>query len=254
MEAKIIFSIPFTGKTPHGDGFRGQNWYEHRLKIFKEYTLKSLMNQTDKNFLLWLQFRPQEKDNIITKLIEDAIKESRLEYVITFNGPIIMEDKAIWHNEDLIKRAKKSLKKLKGIKENYVIEVGLDSDDMVINTFVEFVKGKEYKEAFYMRGGFILSTEDRLSQWYNPNSMSIYTINYPTKIFLNAKKHFEFQKGFNSHEQIPDKFNAELLPDGMFCSVTHGQNISTVWEHPFREQEIYNELTKRKIINNFKIC
>jgi len=162
------------------------------------------------------------------------------------------EDKAVWHNDNLIERAEKSLKQLGEIKEKYVIEIGLDSDDMVIDNFVEFVRGKKFRKAFYMRGGFILSTEDRLSEWYNPRSMSIYTINYPTKTFLNAKKHFKYQNGIDSHEQIPDLLNAELLPDGMFCSVTHGMNISTIWEHPFREQEIYNETSKLQIINRFK--
>jgi hypothetical protein len=255
---KVIFSIPFTGKMPFKDidgdeGFKGQNWFCHRSDIFEDYTLKSLINQTDKDFLVWLQFRPKEKTNPVIRKIRRIMKESKLNFVITFNGAILREDKAYWHNEDLVERAKKSLNELGEIEEDTVIEVGLDSDDMVSKNFVEYIKNIEEAEAYYMKVGYIYSTEDgRLAEWNNPESMSIYTINYPTNIFLDADAHFKYQKGFSSHEQIPRIFKANQLPDGMYCATTHGNNISTVWEHPFRGKEIYSETNKKQILSNFK--
>jgi hypothetical protein len=259
MNTKVIFSIPFTGKMPFKDvdgdeGFKSQHWFCHRSDIFEDYTLKSLANQTDKDFLVWLQFRPKEKTNPVLKKIKRVMRESGLNFICTFNGVILREDKAHWHNEDLLERAEKSLSQLGEIKEDSVIEVGLDSDDMVISNFVEYIKKEEEAEAYYMRGGYVYSTDGRLSEWYNPESMSIYAIRYSTEVFLNAKKHFEYQKGFSSHEQIPRIFKAKQLPDGMYCATTHGQNISTVWEHPFREQEIYSETQKKQILRQFKIC
>lgn len=252
---KIIFSIPFTGKTPHGDGFTSQIWYEFRAGIFKEYTLKSLINQTDKDFLLWLQFRPQEIDNKTTQNIRNSLNKSKIEYVMTFNGPIMMEDKATWHNKNLIERASKSLKELEPIKEDYVIEVGLDSDDMVHKKFIELLKDSVPKKhgAYYMKRGFVYSIDGKLADWINPESMSIYAITYPTKIFLDAEKHFEHQRGFNTHEQIPKLFDAELLPDGMFCSTIHGTNISTVWGHPFMGKEYFYDDEIQSILKDFKI-
>jgi len=63
QKSKHIYQCPFTGKTPHGDGFSGQEWYEQRAELFIKYTLRSLMAQTEKDFLLWVTFRPQEKKN-----------------------------------------------------------------------------------------------------------------------------------------------------------------------------------------------
>jgi hypothetical protein len=248
----IIFSIPVTGKTQHGDGFKGQDWFDFRAGVFEQYTAKNLHKQTDKDFLVWLQFRPQEKDNPTTKRFEKALKG--LNYIITYNSPIMMEDKATWHNDNLIERSVSSLGALQGhINDDWVVEVGLDSDDMVRDDFVSYLKTREMKNngAFYMQKGWVYSLSDRLAEWNNPRSMSIYAITYPRDIFLDAKKHFEYQKGFNSHEQIPEKFDAELLPDGMYCATTHGKNISTEWNHRFRGKEIYNESDKKIILNHF---
>ena len=70
-----LIAIPITSVGVHG-GFRSNSWYKHRLGIFRNHTLKSLANQSDKNFLLWLWFRPEEKDNPITaewlKAVEDV--------------------------------------------------------------------------------------------------------------------------------------------------------------------------------------
>lgn len=251
---KVIYATPFTGKTPWGDGFRGQPWYEYRYKIWKDNTLKSLVNQTDKDFLWWLQFRAQEKNNPVTKQIEEDLKNSGLQYIMTFYGPIQMEDKAIWHNIDLLERAEKSLKELPEIKDDWVIEVTIDSDDMVHQKFTEHLKSREIKErkAFFMRKGFMVTNEGKLADWKNPESMSLYAIVYPKKFFLDGRLHFYYQRGLDSHEQIPSKFEAEELPEGMFCCVFHKQNISTIWEHPFRGKEYFYSDEIESILKQFK--
>jgi hypothetical protein len=264
---KIIFATTFTGKTPwggtgtksieaegKGGGFKGQTWYDNRYKLYREFTLKSLMNQTDKDFLIWLQFRPEEKDNPTTAKIESQLKLSGLKYIMTFDSPIMMEDRAPWHNVDLIERATRSLKQLEPIEEDYVVEVNLDSDDMVHKRFVEILKTKETKDrkAFFMRKGFMYSVDNRLADWNNPYSMSIYAIVYPTPIFLDAQKHFDYQNGLNSHEQIPKLFDAEELPDGMYCCLYHGFNISTIWGHDYMGKEYYYEDEKEIILKDFK--
>ena len=110
--SQVIFSCPFTGKTPWGNGFKSQQWFDYRATIFEKYTLKSLVNQKDKDFLVWLQFRPQEKDNPTTEKIRNALTSAKLNFVITFDSVIMYEDKAIWHNIDLKERADRSLKVL----------------------------------------------------------------------------------------------------------------------------------------------
>ena len=252
---KIIFSIPFTGKTPKGDN-QTQEWFDFRAKIFQDYTLKSFKNQTDQNLFIWLQFRPQDRTNFTTLKIADFLKDSLLNYTMTFDGPIMMEDRATWHNHDLLERAKKSLETLKKtitFEEDYVISVGIDSDDMVDRKFVEILRNKTPKEhgAYYTKKGFVYDVVGRLADWHNPTSMSIYAITYPTKIFLDAEKHFKHQNGLSSHEQIPKLFDAELLPDNLYCATIHGDNISTVWNHPFMGREYFIDSDIKTILNNF---
>ena len=93
LKAKVIqlVYIPFTGVGIRG--YSGDDWYKYRIEIFKNYTLKSLANQTDNNFILWLSFRPQEKDNPLTAVIADYIKEHGLSYIFTFDGLMYHDDK-----------------------------------------------------------------------------------------------------------------------------------------------------------------
>ena len=92
MKKLHLVYIPWTGVGLHG-GFRSNDWYAHRIKIFKNYTLKSLANQSNKNFVLWCSFRPEERLNPLTSEIAEAIKESGLRYVFTFNGLMYWDDK-----------------------------------------------------------------------------------------------------------------------------------------------------------------
>ncbi len=106
---KHIFQVPFTGKTPHGDGFTSQEWYDERIELFTKYTLKSLKNQTRKDFLLWITFRPEEIFNKSTKKIAKALTESGIQNIVSFNGTMFTEDRATWHNKDLPERLEKVL-------------------------------------------------------------------------------------------------------------------------------------------------
>lgn len=265
----IIFSCPFTGKTPYGlnqSGFRGDEWYAHRAEMFERFTLENLKKQTDQDFIWWGQFRKEEKDNPITKRIRASLEKSNIKYVMTFDGPIMMEDRALWHNIDLLERSVRSLEALQSmITDEWVYEVNLDSDDMVSKDFVALLKSKEPKErkAWYLQNGYMYCLDDRMGTWCNPHSMSIYTICYPAKTFLDPLERWKYQsttnsheqfptfRGLNSHEQIPLIFDAEKLDDGLFCCVNHGGNISTIWEHPFRKEEIYNDSEKTKILSKF---
>jgi len=250
---KYIFNCPFTGKGNIGNGFRGQDWYDLRAKIFNENTLKSLMNQSDKDFLLWLQFRPKEKKNPTTQKIENALKKSGLEYVMTFNGIMMYDDRGTEHNKNLVERTAKSLKSIE-IEAEYVYETNLDSDDMLHRDFVRIVKSEPFRNqgALYCKEGYVYEMSGRLADWYNPTANQNYTIMYPTHIYLDAKKHYEYQNGLQSHEQIPKKFDSEEMPEDMYCSLIHGTNISTKWGHQFQGKEYYYELDKQQILNNFK--
>ena len=86
MKAQHIVMIPFTGVGLYG-GYRGDDWFRERVEIFKKYTLKSLQQQTDKKFLLWLTFRREEYFNSITHELADFLeKDKSIYFVMSFKG------------------------------------------------------------------------------------------------------------------------------------------------------------------------
>ncbi len=91
MNAHII-AVPFSG-VGVGGGFKSQRWFEHRAEIFKNYTLKSLTNQKNKDFLLWLWFRPEERNNPVTDQIRTMLIKANLKYHFSFEGLMYHDDK-----------------------------------------------------------------------------------------------------------------------------------------------------------------
>mgnify|MGYP001591246201 CR=1 FL=1 len=257
-KVKLVFNIPFTGKTPKGinkDGFTSQEWYEKRADIFINYTLKSLKQQTNKNFILWITFRPQEIFNGTTKIIAQALTKSGIQNIMSFNGTMFTEDKAIWHNTDLKERLEKCLHTLKEFvgDADYVYETNLDSDDTVHKKFSEIVLNYRYKKrgALYCQKGFVYRTTGQVAEWFNPISQQNYTIMFPVKTYFDAEKRLKYLDGLKTHEEVPTKFEANKMPDGMYCSIIHGDNITTEWTHPFRGAEKYYEDEKREITKDF---
>lgn len=252
---KHIFYTPFTGKTPHGDGFTSQEWYDKRAILFEQYTIPSLLNQTRKDFIWWLSFRPEELLNKTTKKIAHALTKSGIPNIMSFNGTMLTEDRAVWHNVDLKERLEVCLPEVKKMvgDAKYIYETNLDSDDMVHKDFSKIVQEKKFvkRGALYMKRGFAYNTQGRVADWNNPISNQNYTIMFPRDVYFNAEKRLKYLDGFKTHEEVPEKFNAEQLPDGLYCTVIHGMNISTVWQHPFREKEYPYQDEQESILKDF---
>ena len=177
MNNKIlhIVYIPFVG-VGVGTSFRNNEWLAYRIKIFKDFTLKSLVNQAEKDFIIWLSFIPENKNTFLIKILEEILKERGLKYVITYNDLCYWDDKfggnifektknflriirrcnrnKRWNefmplakewrknekkNETLLGRLKKSLYRLYtcGIERtDWIYLTRLDSDDMLHKDFV----------------------------------------------------------------------------------------------------------------------
>jgi hypothetical protein len=250
MSQKQIITVPFTGKRTV-EGWRGQEWYDHRYKIFTKYTLNSLKNQTDKDFFLWICFRPEEKHNPTTHKLRTELDEAKLDYLMTFDGINFTDDKVPERNKDLLERLTKMYKEVPMFQGN-IYETMLDSDDTLHKDFVKTIKQIPFKEkgAIILKEGYIYSTNDRLAKWYNPTSNQNYTIMFPNKTYYNPKKRLDYLDGLKTHEEVPEKFDCVELKD-MYCSITHGNNMSTEWGHPFQREEIYNESIKNELLKNY---
>ena len=254
MSVKSIIYIPFTGLGLY-NGFRGQNWFENRAEIFKKYTLQSLANQTDKDFLIWISFRPEEKDNEVTKKIEGYVKATDISYIFTFNGLMFWDDKDLERNKTWKERLTEALKNF-SIKEDYVYLTLLGSDDMFSEDIVEYVKKQEYKngKALYMKNGYVYNSKTKeLADWNNPFSVANYTLMYERDEFLDAERHIMKQSNLTTHEMIPQIYLAEEIEGRRYCCVIHGLNISTIWDHPYKRKQYFYEKDKEKILEKFGI-
>lgn len=282
--------IPFTGVGLYG-GFRGDEWFKDRIEIFKKYTLESLLNQTEKRFILWITFRPEEKNHPYVAELSDYLKAKELDYVLTFDGLMYVDDKFVggyskfknygrivrecWRrknwtgfllmfeemrigkNQTLERRLTSSLKELEKIfgDVEWIHVTRLDSDDMFHSHAIQEIgEASVFEGAYVYKNGYIYNADTKELAEYNPSTNPpFYTIVFPSYIFFNAQRYINYFKNFKSHEDIPKVFNIRQLTDGRYCVLTHNpkNHISTIWNHPFRGNLILEH--KEKILKEFGI-
>jgi len=236
------------------EGYRGQEWYEHRIGIFKKYVVPNLMNQTSQDFTHWISFRPEEKENPLTKGLEQYLKNIHYDFIFTFDGLIYWDDKI--PDDDLLPRIERTLPQIKHLVEGkkYIYLTHLDSDDMISKKTIETIQGYEFKEhrAFVYSHGYVINDKTKqIATWNSPCSSS-YTLMYPTDVFIDPQKHIDYistYKGKN-HFDIPQVYDSIVIPCS-YCAVIHGKNISTSWNHDFKGGSIFYENEKEEILNDF---
>lgn len=248
-----LIYTPFTG-LGLANGFRGQEWYEHRIGIFKKYVVPNLLNQTSQDFIHWISFRPEEKENPLTIELEKHLKKIGYKFIFTFDGLMYWDDKV--PNDDLLPRLEKTLPQLKHLVEGkeYVYLTHLDSDDMISNKTIGFIQKHGFKKhrAFIHSHGYALNgVTGQVVEWNSPCPSS-YTLMYPADVFIDPQKHIDYisiYKGKN-HFDIPKVYDPIVIPHP-YCATIHGGNISTIWGHNFRGEEVLYENVKEELSKEF---
>jgi hypothetical protein len=262
-QKKIIHFLycPWTGLGLY-NGFRGNRWLRNRIKVFKQFVIPSLKNQVNKNFVLWCGWRREEKYNryvreLITYL--DEIKEFKT--IHTFHGVCFWDDK--YSDVEARNRLLTSLhgsigELLDTIGEvDYVYMTIQPSDDCYDNNLVEGIQGL-FKEALAMEAfgftkGYIMDYRTKELAEYNPTTNPpFFTIKFPRDIFIDPLKHANYTGPYKSHEYVGDKLAYGQIDERGFLVGIHGENISTVFNHPFRGRKIEGE-EKDRILKSFGI-
>ncbi len=250
-----LFYCPFTGLGLH-DGYRGDLWMKNRIEIFKKYTLKSILNQTNRNIINWISFREKDKDNpLVLGLIKHLKSLRDYNYAFTFGGVCFWDDK--YPNDNLKERLEKTLPALKETIawRKYVYMTIQPSDDMYMRDMAEKIQCEDFKEnkaVGYLRGYILNSQTDQLAE-YNPTTTPpFYTIMFTKEDFLDPEKHFELVKNLKSHEYIRREFDFFPYSDPGFCVLVHGENISTTWDISYKGREIKGN-EKEAILERFGI-
>ena len=251
-------AVPFTGLGLY-NGFRGNRWLKNRIKIFKQFVIPSLRNQTNNNFVLWCSWRHEEKNNpLVRELIQylDQIKEFKT--VHTFHGICFYDDK--YDEREARSRLLESLRGSIGelldtIGEvDYVYMTIQPSDDCYSEGVVSGIQ-KVFEEsdvqAFGFDRGYIINYLTKQVKEYNPETNPpFYTIKFPRDVFADPLKHADFTSlkrdvgGYKagtpipSHEYVKDALKYGTVRAREFMVGCHLDNTSTVFDHPYAGDDV----------------
>ncbi len=234
-EFKHFLYCPFTGLGLH-NGYRGDAWLVNRIKIFKQFVIPSLLNQTSQNFVLWISWRFEEFDNPIVDELGEYLTQIRgLKFLFTFGGLCFWDDK--YEDKVAKKRLQYNLEQtlplLKDIvgKAKNVLMTIQPSDDMYLSEAVADIR--EEKTSYGYSQGYIINYATKELAEYNPETYPpFFTLKFTREEFFDPHTPKFYYK---SHEEQPVYKHSSQR---MFCVGTHGENISTVFNHPYKGRTI----------------
>lgn len=238
--------VPFTGLGLY-EGFRGQRWLDNRIKVFKHFVVPSLQAQTSQDFKIWISWRREERHN---KSVSDLYKylsnifQDRV--VFTYSGVCFWDDK--YQDEEAQRRLTLSVHEAGKELMNHVGDVDhvlmtiQPSDDCYMSTAVEAIQvffSIYDDQAVTFKRGYIMDYTTKGLSEYNPKTNPpFFTIKFPKKTFLDAREHVLYTGPYKSHEYIGQKLRLGAFEDRGFLVGTHGENISTYYDHPYRGEVI----------------
>ena len=264
MEHKKITHFlytPFTGLGLYG-GSRGNAWLKNRIQIFKQFVIPSLLAQTSKNFILWVSWRFEEKNNSLVKELKnylDDIKE--FPTVFTYSGVCFWDDK---FSDDVARS--RLLSSLHGSIGELLDTIGeaktvlmtiQPSDDLYHADTVRNVQSilqNPKLEAVGFDRGYICNYQTKEVKEYNPTTNPpFFTIKFPRDVFADPLKHAQYisikkdigkyKAGtpYPSHEYLPDALTYGIIRKRGFVVGCHSSNISTHFNIPFAGEKVAKE-------------
>lgn len=240
--------VPWTG-LGNFQGFRGDRWYRNRIKVFKQFVIPSLVAQTNRNFILWCAFRFQEKSNPLTWEIKSALEDAGIKNVFTFSGIAFLDDK---YSDDIARS--RLLDALHGSMGELINSMGdsetvyftiQPSDDVYYSRAIESIHSAfrdSNLQAVGFRAGYVCDYKTlEVKEWNPTTNPPFFTIKFDREVFIDPLKHFKYA-AHKSHEDVPTKFRYGIMDGRGYLVGVHGENISTVFNHPFTGQVCYDVL------------
>lgn len=242
--------VPFTGLGLYG-GFRGNRWLRNRIAVFKQFVVPSLKAQTVQDFTLWIAWRREEADNTyvhdLNRYLREVFGDDRV--VFTFGGLCFWDDKYDDEtaHQRLIMSLHQSLKELVNwvgdVKE--VIMTIQPSDDCYRMDMVEKIqklfRDTDFNGAGFTKG-FLMNYQTGELKEYNPKTNPpFFSIRFPKEVFIDPLKHAKWTGPYKSHEYLPDHVKYISIDERGFIVGTHGENVSTHFNHPYGGAEVSKE-------------
>lgn len=224
MNKKIIIQIPFNVYGHDCETDKG--WIDYRLKIFTDYTLKSLMAQTNQYFTLLFRCReetiPYIKDKIGKLLPDNIIIVGKSEY----GGKI----------KELIKDF------------NYLYIVRLDSDDMYINTFIDTLQNynpKPETEVLINQGCYSYDIYQKRLAYRFRLSPPSHALIYRVEDYMKGSQYI-LKKGHCGAILLKH----EIILGINWLNTIHKRNTASYFEHKSGEVDKWEEIKGADKIKN----
>lgn len=258
MTSKFLCAVPFTGLGLY-NGFRGNRWLRSRIKVFETFVIPSLLNQTDRDFILWVAWRREEKTNPqVIALLKRLQALPNFKVIFTYTGIPLYDDK--YPDEIARERLYRSMKDCLGdLMEvipncDEVVMLIQPSDDLYDMFTIESVK-KTFQEttarAVVFLKGYICNYNTLEVCEYNPTTIPPFAaIRFDRNTFIDPGKFLnylglkkdvgKYKKGtpYPSHEYLADCLETALFYGRGFMVGCHGENISTHFNHPFKGEKV----------------
>lgn len=254
MGKKIIhfMYVPFVGLGLY-NGFRGNRWFRNRIQIFKQFVVPSLLEQTNRNFVVWISFTYEVRKHPYITELKKYLDSVGLWSVFTYSGVCFYDDKYPIDAartrlvESVHRSAGELLDTIGDVDEVYMTIQ--PSDDCYCKEAVEIIQQKldSDMQAIGFRHGYTCNYPTMDVCEYNPmTNPPFYTIKFTKEVFIDPILHVNYTSlkqdvgkypagtPLPSHEYVGDCVRYLVLDKRGFLVGTHGENISTHVNHPFK--------------------
>lgn len=266
MKTKHFCYTPFTGLGLY-NGYRGGRWLKNRIQIFKQFVIPSLLAQTNKNFTLWVSWRPQERNNKQVTELRRWLVDEDIDFIFTYNGVCFYDDK--YPDQEAKERLMTSLHGSMNTLVNHIGDVDnvivtlQPSDDLYNRGMVQEIQDELSGdlEAVGYSKGYIMNYQTGEVKYYNPETNPpFFSYKFTKEQFIDPFKHAEhislkgnvnqYKVGtpYPSHEYIGDCLKYKQIHARGFLVGCHGENISTNYNIPYA-----GEQADETIISHFGI-
>lgn len=256
---KHLFYVPFTGLGNYG-GHRGGRWLRNRISVFKQFVVPALQRQSEE-IVLWVSWRREDRGDRQVEALKtylDSLTEFKT--VFTYGGVCFWDDKYpddIAHNRlaEALHQSTHEFINALGDAETILMTIQ-PSDDLYawdVSKIAREVLSKADIDAIGFTQGYIMNyTTGELAEYNPKTNPPFFTIKFPRATFLDPILHMEHTGPYKSHEYVGDKLRYLPIPVRKFLVGTHGENISTHFNHPYKGRVFEGE-EKQNILNQFSI-
>lgn len=193
------------------EGIDESGWLEHRLELFKKYTLPSILNQTNRDFITWIWWRSEEEGEELIKEWEALLQSVGLDFVFTF------------HTGEALENCNALKERVENAEYLYVTRC--DTDDLLHQDFMDLIQCHNAipRRAILPDRGYvwdIRTDKFREHEWTSP---PFFTIIYPTSLFFDNEARSEYAP-YTQHGEVRTKMLSIVIRRRLYIHTIHDKN------------------------------